>query len=165
MTGSDFWRQGKAEPDMIRWISRGKENFVRAYDMAQFERGMKRRYNLGPTDPASVEQGFAGFHEAAAILNAHLETHDWLTGTTPGHADFRMASFLPFNDAMRLPLADYPALAHWEARLNEIPAWGRSVPGPRRSCPSSGPARLISLALAPAPPLGQHGVQLRPRLP
>ena len=127
--GADFWRQGAAQPDMIRWVSWGKETFVRACDMVQFELGTKRRYGLGPTDPALVAEGTAGFHEAAAILDRHLQGRDWLTGDSPSHADFRMATFLPFNDIMRLPLADYPALAAWNRRLETLPAWADPFAG------------------------------------
>jgi glutathione S-transferase len=123
MVGSDFWRGGAAMPDMIRWISWGKENFVRACDMVQFERGTKRRYGQGPSDPSLEAEGLARFHEAAALLEGHLEGRDWLCGDSPSHADFRMASFLPFNDVMGLPLADYPALAAWERRLGALPFW------------------------------------------
>jgi glutathione S-transferase len=70
-----------------------------------------------------VAEGTQMFHEAASILDQHLEGRDWLCGTSPSHADFRMASFLPFNDIMGLPLHDYPALAAWNARLDAIPAW------------------------------------------
>ena len=41
--GSDFWRTGAAEPSMIQWLSWGKENFVRACEMVQFERVTKQR--------------------------------------------------------------------------------------------------------------------------
>lgn len=126
---SDFWRQGRDQPDMIRWISWGKENFVRACDMVQFELGTKRRYDLGPSDADLVAEGTTLFHEAAAILDRHLENRDWLTGATPSHADFRMSTFLPFNDVMGLPLADYPALVAWEARLRRIPAWADPFQG------------------------------------
>lgn len=51
--------------------------------------------------------GTALFQRAAVLLDRHLETRDWLTGTKPGHADFRMASFLPFNAVMRQLLPDY----------------------------------------------------------
>jgi glutathione S-transferase len=34
-----------------------------------------------------------------------------------------MATFLPCNSIMDLPLADYPALAAWNDRLTAIPAW------------------------------------------
>ena len=124
LTDSDFWRQGRDQPDMIRWLSWGKGSFVQACDMVQFELGTKRRYHQHlPTDRAWIAEGTAGFHAAAAILDRHLETRNWLCGATPSHADFRMASFLPFNDIMRLPVADYPALSAWNDRLNAIPAW------------------------------------------
>lgn len=140
MAGSDFWRQGRAQPDMIRWISWGKENFVRACDMVQFERGTKRRYNLGPPDPALIAEGIGRFHESAAILDRQLALRDWLAGDTPSYADFRMASFLPFNDIMRLPVESYPAVAAWEARLRSIPAWADPFDG------------LDAQALPPLPP-------------
>lgn len=129
LTGSDFWRQGRDQRYMIRWISWGKETFVRACDIVSFETGTKRRYDFGPTDPAMVTEGLRQFHDAAPILERHLEGRDWLTGTAPSHADFRMATFLPFNDVMRLPLQDYPALAAWNDRLLQMPAWADPFDG------------------------------------
>jgi glutathione S-transferase len=129
LTGSDFWRQGMDQPDMIRWISWGHVNFVRACDIVSFETGTKLRYRIGPQDPATLAEGHRQFHEHAPILDRHLESRDWLTGTTPSHADFRMATFLPFNANMRLPLQDYPALAAWYSRLEAIPAWADPFDG------------------------------------
>jgi glutathione S-transferase len=120
---SDFWRVGDDEPDMVRWISWGKENFVRACDMVQFERGTKQRYGLGPIDQQLVEEGLSRFRTAAAILDMELSGRNWLVGDAVSHADFRMASFLPFNDAARLPLGDYPNICRWNDRLEEIDAW------------------------------------------
>lgn len=114
---------GDDEPDMVRWISWGKENFVRACDMVQFERGTKQRYGLGPIDQQLVEEGLSRFRTAAAILNIELSGRNWLVGDAVSHADFRMASFLPFNDAARLPLGDYPNICRWSDRLEEIDAW------------------------------------------
>jgi len=47
---SDLWRTGDAEPEMILWLSWGKENFVRACDIVHFERGTKQRHGLGAMD-------------------------------------------------------------------------------------------------------------------
>ena len=129
LTGSDFWRQGRGQPDMIRWISWGKETFIRACDMVSYETGTRLRYHQGPTDHQVVAEGHRRFHEAAPILDRHLQTRDWLTGTTPSHADFRMATFLPWNATMQLPLSDYPALNAWYARLADIPAWADPFTG------------------------------------
>jgi glutathione S-transferase len=121
--GSDFWRSGDDEPDMIRWISWGKERFAYACDMVHFERGTKQRYGLGPIDQALVEEGFRQFHRAAAVLEPALSGREWLDGTSISYADFRMATFLPFNDAAGLPLDDYPSIRRWYGRLEAIDAW------------------------------------------
>ena len=123
LVGSDFWRGGAAQPDMIRWISWGKETFVRACDMVHFERGTKQRYGIGPVDAGLVAEGLGMFHDAAPLLDAHLAGRDWLCGNSPSHADFRMASFLPFNDVAGLPVGDYPQIARWYAGLEALPAW------------------------------------------
>lgn len=121
--GSDFWRGGEDEPDMIRWLSWGKENFARACDMVHFERGTKQRYGLGPIDHQLVEEGLKLFQATAAILETALVGRQWLVGNSVSYADFRMATFLPFNDVAGLPLGDYPALARWYRRLEAVEAW------------------------------------------
>ncbi|AZO22178.1 glutathione S-transferase family protein [Mesorhizobium sp. M1E.F.Ca.ET.045.02.1.1] len=120
---SDFWHTGDNEPEMIRWLSWGKENFVRACDMVHFERGSKQRWGLGPIDKALVEEGLRQFHMAAAILEAELSPREWLVGKSVSYADFRMATFLAFNDVARLPLDDYPSIRRWYGRLEAIDAW------------------------------------------
>ena len=120
---SDFWRRGDDEPDMIRWLSWGKGQFVAAFDMVHFERGTKQRYAIGPVDAAKVSEGLQMFHEASVILDNHLAARDWLLGDTVSYADFRMATFLPFNDVARLPLGHYEAIVRWYERLEALDAW------------------------------------------
>jgi len=129
LVGSEFWRTGAELPDMIRWVSWSRDNFMQACDMVHFERGTKLRYSLGALDEATVKRGLDRFHETAAILNAHLARQDWLLASGLSYADFRMGVFLPFNDVARLPLADYPALAAWQARLLALPAWADPFEG------------------------------------
>jgi glutathione S-transferase len=121
--GSEFWRTGDDEPDMIRWLSWGKENFVRACDIVHFERGTKRRYGLGPVDEGLVEEGVRRFRAAAAILDAELSGRRWLLGDAVSYADFRMATFLPFNQVAGLPVEEFSAVAHWHRQLETIDAW------------------------------------------
>lgn len=129
MTGSTFWRIGTELPDMIRWISWAHDNFMHACDIVHFERGTKLRYRLGPLDEALVVRGLAEFHEHAAILDAHLRRRDWLLASGLSFADFRMATFLPFNDVALLPVADYPAVTAWYARLMALDAWAEPFAG------------------------------------
>lgn len=126
---SNFWRTDDDEPDMIRWISWAKENFVKACDIVQWERGTKPRYGIGPCDEQMVEEGLQQFHKAARLLEGELSKRPWLVGDAVSFADFRMATFLPFNDVARLPLSDYPAIQRWNERLEEIDAWREPFQG------------------------------------
>ncbi|HEY8880992.1 MAG TPA: glutathione S-transferase family protein [Roseateles sp.] len=129
LVGSEFWRTGPELPDMIRWISWSRDNFMHACDMVHFERGTKLRYGLGALDDATVASGIERFHQTASILNAHLSRQDWLLASGLSYADFRMGVFLPYNDVARLPLGDYPALAAWHERLMALPAWRHPFEG------------------------------------
>lgn len=104
-------------------MSWGKEHFAFACDTVHFERGTKQRYGIGPIDQQRVEEGLTHFRTAAAILDTELFAREWLVGNSISYADFRMATFLPFNEAARLPLDDYPSVGRWYRRLEEIEAW------------------------------------------
>ncbi len=123
MVGSNFWRMDADLPDMIRWISWGKPNFVHGCDMVHFEVGTKLRYGHGPADQSKIKAGLELFHKSAALLDAHLEGRDFLLTSGLSYADFRMATFLPFNDVARLPLADYPNIDRWNKNLEALPVW------------------------------------------
>lgn len=137
--GSDFWRLDADLPDMIRWISWGKANFVQACDAVHFELGTKQRYGIGPVDPLALAEGLRLFQRAAALLDAHLNGQDFLLASGLSYADFRMASFLPFNDVAGLPLHDFPNLEQWYRRVEQLPAWADPFAG------------LVAPALPPIP--------------
>lgn len=129
IVGSDFWRMGREMPEMIRWISWGKANFVMACDIVHFELGTKRRYHPGPVDEQKLAEGRAMFAEAAPLLDTALAGRDWLVGDAPSYADFRMATFLPFNDVAGLPVAEFDNIASWAARLESLPFWADPFEG------------------------------------
>lgn len=129
VVGSGFWRQGAAQPDMIRWLSWGYWNFVRACDAVHFERVTKQRYGMGPVDAAKVAAGLAGFASSAALLQAELSGRDWLLADGLSYADFRLACVLPYAEVAGLPLADFPAVQAWHNRLWALPAWADPFDG------------------------------------
>ena len=120
---SDFWPAGDALPDLIRWLSWGYWNFVRACDAVHFERVTKQRYGFGPVNQDLVAEKLDEFAKSASILEGHFATADWLVGNRITYADFRVACVLPFADLARLPLADFPRVKAWHDRLMNIPAW------------------------------------------
>ena len=60
---------------------------------------------------------------------AHLRQQHWLLASGLSYADFRMATFLPFNDIARLPLGEHPALQAWYGRLMALPGWANPFAG------------------------------------
>ena len=78
---SDFWPMGEALPEIVRWISWGYWNFVRACDQVHFERVTKQRYAIGPIRQDVVEAGLNEFASSAAVLEQHLGpgTGSWET--------------------------------------------------------------------------------------
>lgn len=123
LMGSEFWRTGSALPEMIRWLSWGKSNFVAACDKVHFERMTKQRYGLGPLREDVVAEGLAEFAVAAALLDQVLSGREWLVGNSVSYADFRVATVLPFAAQAGLPLARYPHVAAWHSRLLQLDAW------------------------------------------
>jgi glutathione S-transferase len=121
--GSEFWRTGSALPDMIRWLSWGARNFVAACDRVHFERVTKQRYGLGPVREDLVREGLTDFAAMAALLDEVLKGREWLVGSEVSYADFRVATVLPFADLAGLPLARYPHVAAWHARMMQLDAW------------------------------------------
>ena len=81
---SDFWPMGDALPEVVRWISWGYWNFVRACDRVHFERVTKQRYGLGP-----VQAGCGGIGtERICLLGGHSGTasrRHGLAHRKPGH--------------------------------------------------------------------------------
>jgi len=40
-----------------------------------------------------------------------------------------MATFLPYNDAARLPIGAYPAIQRWSEQLEKLDAWREPFKG------------------------------------
>ncbi|MGA9423400.1 MAG: glutathione S-transferase family protein [Rhodanobacteraceae bacterium] len=128
--GSDLWPDDQRQIDVIRWFSWNHQHFTRAGGALFFEYIIKERFNLGPPDAAEVESALENFRRFAAILDAHLEKHDWLVGDALTVADFAVAVSLPHAERARIPLAEFPAVQRWHGRLNEIDAWRNPFPDP-----------------------------------
>ncbi len=127
--GSDFWRAGAAQPDMIRWISWAHNHFNRAVDKVHWERVTKQIYGIGPIDEDNVREGLNEFANVAPILDAALAGRSFICGEAPSYADFRLATFLYNAAPAGLPIGDYAQIAAWNARLNGIAAWGGALDG------------------------------------
>lgn len=123
LAGSDFWRIGAEQPEMMMWISWATHHLNHAADPVYFYRVVWPTFAEGPGDEAEIAKGLADFRNHAAVLEDYLSSHTWLVGERLSYADFRVASALPFAAAAGLPLDEFPRMRRWHDQLLAIDAW------------------------------------------
>jgi glutathione S-transferase len=89
---------------------------------------VKKVLNLGPPDEAAVAKGTESFNREARVLDATLAKHPYLVGNSLTLADFAVAAPLFYAKEAELPLAPYPHLRDWFARVSALPAWRDTAP-------------------------------------
>jgi len=119
----------RARADIMRWQSWqlahwGKE----ACEPALIERIVKQILNLGPPDDTVCTKALACFERDAKILDAHLAAHAYLVGDGVTLADLSVAVLLFHADRAALPLAAYPRVKDWFARVATLPCWQETMP-------------------------------------
>ncbi len=126
---SDLWpADSAAQIDMLSWFSWAAHHFGRACGALYFEHIIKPRFAIGPADPAVVVEALDEFRRYAAVLDAHLTDREWLLGGALSIADFSVAVALPYAEAARMPLAEFPAVRRWHDRLNTFESWRDPFP-------------------------------------
>lgn len=129
LAGSDFWRTGDEQAEMIMWISWGTHHLTRAADPVYFERIVRPQFSDEAMDPSELEEPLREFREHAAILDAHLADRTWLIGDRISYADFRVATSLPFAERAGLPVDEFKNVMRWHGRLMALPAWSKPFEG------------------------------------
>jgi glutathione S-transferase len=81
-----------------------------------------------PPDAKAVEEATGFFKPFAEVLNDHLQARKYLLDERLTIADFAVAVTLPYAAEAKIPLASFPAIERWHARLNELPAWRQPFP-------------------------------------
>ena len=82
------------------------------------------------SDPAEVARGEALFAQFAPVLDAQLAGKSWITQDRLTLADFSIAASFALAGPARLPVADYPNIRSWLARVQELDAWKKTSPPP-----------------------------------
>lgn len=119
----DFLPDADQQIELIKWFSWNAQHFYRFGGELYFQYIVKPRFNLGPLDPAAVEDAQGNVRRCAAVLNDHLRGRKWLMGDRPTIADFSVGIVLPYEESAHLPLDGYPELLRWRDQLNDFPAW------------------------------------------
>jgi glutathione S-transferase len=130
--GSELLPEGDKQIEVMRWLSWGTQHFTRHTGQHYFEYVIKPWAGgaFGPTNPAAAEEATKQFRPNAAVLNEHLAGRKYLLGDRLTIADFAVAITLPYAKKAKIPLDEFPNVARWHDRLNEMPAWREPFPAP-----------------------------------
>ena len=131
IAGSDLWPNDDRQIEVMRWLSWDSNHFTRHAGTLYFEHIIKPTFGMGSPDPAVVEEATGFFKRFAAVLNDHLSGRAYLVGDALTVADFAVGITLPYAEDARIPLAEFPEIERWHARLSELPAWREPFPATR----------------------------------
>jgi len=126
--GSDLLPGDARQIDVMRWLSWSSQHFTRHAGALYFQHIVKPLFFGSAPDPKAVEEATGFFKQFAQVLNDHLQGRKYLLGDTLTIADFSVAVTLPYAAKAKIPLAGYPEIERWHARLNELPAWRDPFP-------------------------------------
>ena len=110
-----------------QWMFWEQANFVKAVGGLLFNNYLAPKFFGLKTDDEAVTRALGFFHKFMPILEAQLSQHDFAIGDNLTVADFCLNGFFTHIDDARMPIADYPAVENWNARLNTIPAWKKVI--------------------------------------
>lgn len=116
-------REVRQRAEVNRWMFWACQHFSPAIGVLTWERIWKGRVTGGAPDPAEVARGEGELAQFAAVLDGHLAGRRWLVGEAPTLADFALAPALMYTGQARLPVAQYPHLQAWYARVQTLEAW------------------------------------------
>jgi glutathione S-transferase len=131
VAGSDLWPDDDRQIEVMRWLSWDSQHFTRHGGALYFEHVIRPALGMGDPDPAVVEEATGFFKRFAAVLNDHLSGRAHLVGDALTVADFAVAVTLPYAERARIPLAEFPEIERWHARLSELPGWLEPFPAAR----------------------------------
>ena len=116
----------RARADVNKWMFWSANHWGPAISMINWERMVKKFLGLGDPDPAVVARGEALFHDFAKVLDAHLAGREWLAGESLTLADIAVGCPLMVAVPAQLPLASYPNVQRWFARVQALDAWKKA---------------------------------------
>jgi glutathione S-transferase len=123
IAGSDFWRTGDSQPEMIMWISWATHHLNRAGDVFYFWKLIAPQFmDFQPEQPV-FDDAMRDWRQFMGILDGQLQGRKWLVDDRLSYADFRVGTCFPFAEAAGLPVAEFPQVQRLASQLMQIDAW------------------------------------------
>jgi glutathione S-transferase len=118
----------RRQADVARWQFWQTAHWGPACGTFVFERVVKRRAGLGPTNEAEVTRVTPEFHRLATVLDARLRDRPWVAGDALTVADVSLGAWMVYAEEAGYPLDEYRAIVRWYGALAALPGWRRALP-------------------------------------
>ena len=128
MAAAGLWPHDARQVEIMRWLSWDAHHFTRQAGSLYFEHIIKPQLGIATADKAVIDEVTAQFRTVAGVLDDHLNGRKFLVADQLSVADFAVAVALPYADAAKIPIEEFPAIQRWHARINEIEAWRNPYP-------------------------------------
>lgn len=126
--GSDLWPRDHREVDVIRWLSWDLAHFTRHTNTLFYEGVVKPQIGMGEPSQDILKEALHQFRHNAPVLDKHLAGRTWVVGDGLTVADFALASYLPEAPVSGVPVAEFPNIGKWLARVMALPAMADPYP-------------------------------------
>jgi glutathione S-transferase len=123
LAGSDFWRNGDSQPEMIMWISWATHHLNRAGDVFYFWKLIAPTFMDFQPEQSVFDEAMRDWRQFMSILDSQLAGKTWLVDDRLSYADFRVATCFPFAKAAGLPIDDFLQVQRLADQLNRLDAW------------------------------------------
>lgn len=129
LAGSDFWRTGDSQPEMIMWISWATHHLNRAGDVFYFWKLIAPQFMDTQPEQPVFDDALRDWRQFMGILDGQLQGRKWLVDDRLSYADFRVGTCFPFAEAAGLPIAEFPQVQRFADQLMQIDAWRNPFTG------------------------------------
>jgi glutathione S-transferase len=113
----------RGRADVTRWMFWNASHFSPAIAILNREHMVKKLIGLGDADPKEVARGEGLVRQFGGVLDGHLAGREWIVGDGLTLADLSIAADLISMERAKLPLADFPNLQAWFARIKARDSW------------------------------------------
>ncbi|WP_394836945.1 glutathione S-transferase family protein [Pendulispora rubella] len=117
----------RARADVNRWLFWSSNHWGVAISMINWEKVVKKLIAAGDPDPAQIARGEMLFRDFAKVLDAHLANREWISGNALSLSDIAIACPLMVAARAEVPVAEFPNIEAWFARVQALDAWKRSA--------------------------------------
>ena len=120
-------RDEAARADVTRWQFWDASHFSPQLGTLAFEKMIKGMIGLGEPDASKITDALSNFRRFAAVLNKRLEGKQYVVGNGLTLADLTLGSSLMYAKQTEVPIAEFPNVEGWLARITALDGWKKTA--------------------------------------